>query len=155
MRLIRRNSEGEAVGLEVPLLILGGLLALALAGAGGAAVVASVKRPPPVDPTARMGPARNYVALPDMTIPVGGASGREMDVKLLVELDPTVDTGVMIPFETRIADRLGDRVREIGLDRLNGREGAQLLKSAVTSVVDREIRPVRVRDVLIEKLIIR
>lgn len=154
MRLIRRNSDGEAVGLEIPLIILGGLIILALAGVGGAAVVASVNRPV-VDVGARMGPARNLVGLPSMTIPVGGAGGREMDVKLLVELDPSVNAAAMVPFETRIADRLGDRVREIGLDRLNGKEGAQLLKSTVTSVVDREIRPLRVRDVLIEQLIIR
>lgn len=150
MRLIRRNENGEAIGLGVPLLVVGLLLALAVLGAGGAAVVASVREPAP-----RAFPKQNYVALPAMSIPVGGGSGREMDLKLLLEFDAKVKKDVAFGYETRISERLGDRIREIGMENLQGAEGARLLKGAVAAVVDRELRPVRVRDVLIEEMVVR
>lgn len=152
MRLIRRNENGEAVGLGAPLLALGLLIALGLLSAGGAAVVASVREP---EPQARIFPKINYVSLPVMSIPVGGGSGREMDLKLLLEYDSSVKGDVALGFETRISERLGDRIRDIGVDQLQGAEGARLLKGAVVSVVDRELRPARVREVLIEKMIVR
>lgn len=152
MRLITRNESGQAIGVALPLLLLGGLVALAVLGAGGAAVVAAVRAPPP---DVRALPRHNYVSLPLMSIPVGDASGREMDLKLLLEFDPSVKNDVALSYETRISERLGDRVREIGMDRLQGAEGAKLVKGAVASVVDRELRPVRVRDVLIEKMVLR
>jgi flagellar protein FliL len=155
MRLIRRNENGEAVGFGAPLLVVGLLLALALLGAGGAAVVSSVRSPSPPSTSARVFPPLNYVSLPEMSIPVGGGTGREMDVKLLLEFDPLVKKDVAFGYETRISERLGDKIREIGLDQLQGAEGAKLLKGAVAAVVDRELRPVRVRDVLIEKMIVR
>jgi flagellar protein FliL len=155
MRLIRRNENGEAVGFGAPLLVVGLLLALALLGAGGAAVVSSVRSPSPPSPSAKVFPPLNYVSLPEMSIPVGGGTGREMDVKLLLEFDPLVKKDVAFGYETRISERLGDKIREIGLDQLQGAEGAKLLKGAVAAVVDRELRPVRVRDVLIEKMIVR
>jgi flagellar protein FliL len=155
MRLIRRNENGEAVGFGAPLLVVGLLLALALLGAGGAAVVSSVRSPSPPSPSARIFPQLNYVSLPEMSIPVGGGTGREMDVKLLLEFDPLVKKDVAFGYETRISERLGDKIREIGLDQLQGAEGAKLLKGAVAAVIDRELRPVRVRDVLIEKMIVR
>lgn len=152
MRLIRRNENGEAVGLGAPLLALGLLIALGLLSAGGAAVVASVRQP---EPQARIFPKINYVSLPVMSIPVGGGSGREMDLKLLLEYDSNVKGDVAAGFETRISERLGDRIRDIGVDQLQGADGAKLLKGAVVSVVDRELRPARVREVLIEKMIVR
>lgn len=152
MRLIRRNEDGEAVGLGAPLLAFGLLVALGLLGAGGAVVVKSVREPSPQQ-TAY--PKINYVALPEMSIPVGGGSGREMDLKLLLQYDPNVKGDIAAGYETRISERLGDRIREIGMEQLQGAEGAKLLKGAVAAVVDRELRTARVRDVLIEKMIVR
>lgn len=153
MRLIRRNESGEAIGLGAPLLVLGALVALGLVGAGGAVVVASVQEPS--DAQSKAFPKINYVSLPEMSIPVGGGSGREMDLKLLLQYDPNVKGDIAAGYETRISERLGDRIREIGMDQLQGAEGAKLLKGAVAAVVDRELRTARVRDVLIERMIVR
>lgn len=152
MRLIRRNEDGEAVGLGAPLLAFGLLVALGLLGAGGVVVVSSVREPTPQQ---KAYPKINYVALPEMSIPVGGGSGREMDLKLLLQYDPNVKGDIAAGYETRISERLGDRIREIGMEQLQGAEGAKLLKGAVAAVVDRELRTARVRDVLIEKMIVR
>ncbi len=156
MRLMRRNADGEMVEFRLPLMVIGVLVGLAFLGAGGAAVV-SVITPDAPNVVDRMGPKANYASLPEMTFVMGGGGGtaRSIDMKVLIELDPRVNPGVTVPFEARIADRLGDRVREIGLERLQGVEGARLLKKAIASVVDREIRPVRVRDVLLERMVVR
>lgn len=153
MRLIRRNEDGEAVGVGAPLLVLGLFLALGLLGVGGVAVVSSVRAPPP--PPAKAYAKLNYVPLSLNSIAVGGDTGREMDLKVLLEFDPTVKNDVAVGYEARISERLGDRIREIGMDQLQGAEGAKLVKGAVAAVVDRELRPVRVKEVLIEKMIMR
>lgn len=138
--------------MGAPLLAFGLLVALGLLGAGGAVVVSSVREPTPQQ---KAYPKINYVALPEMSISVGGAAGREMDLKLLLQYDPNVKGDIVAGYETRISERLGDRIREIGMEQLQGAEGAKLLKGAVAAVVDRELRTARVRDVLIEKMIVR
>lgn len=151
MRFIRRNENGEAVGIGVPLLLLGLLVTLGALGVGGAAVVSSVSSPSPQ----KIYPKINYVSLPMMSIQIGDSSGREVDLKLLLEFDPGVKNDVASGYETRISERLGDRLRELGMDQLKGADGARLVKGAVAAVVDRELRPVRVKDVLIERFIMR
>lgn len=152
-----RPWEGawDSRSLRFPLLIVGGLVALGAVSVGGAAAVKAMLAPPQPNVAARMGPKRNYAPLPEISVAVGGAADRTVDLRILVELDPQVDPKSTEPYAPRIADRIGDRIREIGLDRLNGSEGAGLVKDAITAVVDREIRPLRVREVLLDRMIIR
>ncbi|WP_051340602.1 flagellar basal body-associated FliL family protein [Azospirillum halopraeferens] len=152
MRIPWLRRGGDDGSLRVPLVIAGVLAGLVVLGGAGAAVMSVVENRR-MDPTARMGPAKNYAALPPMSFAMSGA--RSMDLKVRVELDPAVDPGMTEPYATRIADRLGDRVRLIEPERLQGAEGARLLKSTIMSVIDREIRPLKVRDVLLESMIIR
>ncbi|MGQ9367154.1 flagellar basal body-associated FliL family protein [Azospirillum sp. A39] len=146
------RRDGEASSLRVPLVVTGLLAGLVALGGTGAAVVTAVQahRAGPGDGT---GLRRNYASLPGMSFTMAGA--REMDLRVKIELDAAVDPAVADPYATRIADRLGDRFRLIDPERLQGAEGAKLLKSTIIAVVDREIRPVRVRDVLLESLVIR
>jgi flagellar basal body-associated protein FliL len=153
MRIVLRRGNGEPVVFSAPVIIAAILVALAVLGGGGAAVVSAVNKRAP-DPTVRMGPQKNYAALPEMSLSLGG-TGKIMDLRVLIELDPKVDPKVADPFAARIADRLGDRIRQIEPERLTGAEGAKLMKSTVTAVVDREIRPVKVRDVLLERMVVR
>ncbi len=123
MRLIRRNENGEAVGFGAPLLVVGLLLALAMLGAGGAAVVSSVRSPSPPSSSVKVFPPLNYVSLPEMSIPVGGGTGREMDVKLLLEFDPVVKKDVASGYETRISERLGTKSAKSGWINCKGPKG--------------------------------
>lgn len=104
---------------------------------------------------ARMGPKANLAPLPAMKVEMGGVGGLSMDLTLVVELERGVKPSVIDPFVDRISDRMGDRLRDAGLERLNGAEGAKLVKEMARSVIQQEVKKIKVRDVLIEKMILR
>ncbi len=152
MRFVRRGENGETVSLT-PLVIAVALVILAAAGAGGVAAIKSSARQS--DASDRMGPKKNYAALPTMTFTLGGGDARIVDVRVLLEIDPNVDNKVADPYVPRIADQISDRLRQIEPGQLSGADGAKLMKETIASVVGREIRPVRVRDVLLDRMVVR
>ncbi|CAO3417799.1 hypothetical protein [Azospirillum doebereinerae] len=152
MRLVRRNRNGETVSL-MPFILFGLLVALAALGATGA-VVASKNRSAS-DASDKYGPKKNYAALPQMTFTLGGGDARLIDVKVLLEIDPTVDGKVADPYVPRISDQLADKMRQIDPQQLSGAEGAKLMKSTIAGVLNREMRGVRVRDILLDRMVVR
>ncbi|MFP5516135.1 MAG: flagellar basal body-associated FliL family protein [Alphaproteobacteria bacterium] len=136
----------------MPLVLTGLLLLLAALGAGGA-VVASKSRAP--SPQAQPGSDKKYAALPMMTFGLGGGSARMVDVKVLLEIDPSVDGKVADPYVPRISDRLSDRMRQIDPQQLTGADGALLMKSTIAGVLDRELRGVRVKEILLDRMVVR
>jgi len=153
VRLVFRRKNGETIGFGLPVVIIGVLVLLALLGGLGVAMF-SKDGPTPQQIIARMGAKKNYAALPEMSMTLGGG-GRSMDVRVLLELDPKVDPRIAEPYAARIADRLSDRMRDVEPERLVGAEGAQFMKSTITSVVEREIRTIKVRDVMLERMVTR
>lgn len=136
----------------MPLVLTGLLLVLAALGATGA-VVASRSRAPTSQ--AHQGPDKKYAALPMMTFSLGGSDARMVDVKVLLEIDPTVDGKVADPYVPRISDRLSDRMRQIDPQQLTGADGAMLMKSTIAGVLDRELRGVRVKEILLDRMVVR
>lgn len=104
---------------------------------------------------AMMGPRPNLAPLPTMKMEMGGAGGLAMDLTLVIELNPGVRPSVVEPYIDRITDRMGDRLRDAGLERLAGAEGALLVKEMARSVAQQELGKVKVRDVLIESMVLR
>lgn len=104
---------------------------------------------------ALMGPRPNLAPLPTLKMEMGGAGGLAMDLTLVIELDPGVRPAVVEPYIDRITDRMGDRLRDAGLERLAGTEGALLVKEMARSVAQQELGKVKVRDVLIESMVVR
>lgn len=153
MRLIRRNRNGEPVSL-MPVILFGLLVALAVLGTMGA-VVASKNRAPPPPASDKLGPKKTYAALPQMTFTLGGGDARLIDVKVLLEVDPTVDGKVADPYVPRIADQLSDKMRQIDPSQLSGAEGAKLMKSTIAGVLNQEMRGVRVREILLDRMVVR
>lgn len=150
MRFVRRRSNGETVSLA-PIFVA--LLLVVLAGLGTWGVVA-VKGSPPASGN-RLVPPKNYAALPPMTFTLGGGDARLVDVRVLLEIDPSVDPKQAISFVPRIADQMADRMRQIEPEQLSGAEGARLMKSALSAVVGHEARSMRVREVLLERMVVR
>ncbi|SMH58521.1 flagellar basal body-associated FliL family protein [Azospirillum agricola] len=153
MRLVHRNRNGETVSL-MPFVLTGLILALGGLGAAGA-VLASKNRSPVPAASEKAKPAKHYAALPQMTFTLGGGDARLIDVKVLLEIDPSVDGKVADPYVPRIADQLSDRLRQIDPQQLSGAEGARLMKSTIGSVLDRELRGVRIREVLLDRMVVR
>lgn len=137
----------------LPLVLTGLLLALAALGATGA-VIANKSRTETAA-SDRMGPKKNYAALPLMTFTLGGGDARLVDVKVLLEVDPLIDGKVADPYVPRIADQLSDKLRQIDPQQLAGSDGAKLMKSTIASVLDREMRNVRVREILLDRMVVR
>ena len=104
---------------------------------------------------ARMGPRVNLAPLPQMKVEMGGVGGFLMDLSLSLELEPGVKPAVVEPYIDRITDRMGDRLRDAGLERLGGAEGALLVKEMARSVALQEMKKIKVRDVLIERMVLR
>ncbi|PWC34535.1 flagellar basal body-associated FliL family protein [Azospirillum sp. TSO35-2] len=136
----------------MPLVLTGLLLLLAALGAGGA-FIASKNRAPAGQTLP--GGDKKYASLPVMTFSLGGNDARMVDVKVLLEIDPLVDGKVADPYVPRITDRLSDRMRQIDPQQLSGAEGAKLMKSTIAGVLDREMRGVRVRDILLDRMVVR
>ncbi len=150
MRIIfRRRENGEHVSLSFPVVVAGVLLLLAVLG-GVTAVVANKPRGPSMSVP---GSQKNYARLPQMSFAVGG-DRQVVDIKALIELDPGVDPTVALPYLDRISDRLSDRIRQIDPAQLSGAEGAKLVKSTIAQVLDREMKTVKVRDVLLDRFVI-
>ena len=154
VRIVFRRGNGEAIALSFPIIVTILLVLLASAGGVGVVVVKASQRTDDRDVVARMGAKKNYAVLPEMSVAVGGGN-RTMDLRVRLELDPKVDPKVTDPYTARIADRLSDRMREIEPERLSGADGAKLMKSTITSVVNREVRSIKIHDVLLESMVIR
>ncbi|MDQ2104487.1 flagellar basal body-associated FliL family protein [Azospirillum isscasi] len=150
MRFLLRRSDGESVSLT-PVIIA---VVLVLLAALGTWTVVSSKTGARSAGGERK-PQKTYAALPLMTFTLGGSDARLVDIRVLLEIEPTADPNAAAPYVPRIADQMADRLRQIEPDQLNGAEGANLIKSAVASVVKREAQTVRVRDVLLERMVVR
>lgn len=105
---------------------------------------------------ARMGPMNVYT-LPEIRVDLGGVGGpgTTVDMTLKIELDTKYKGKKIEPYVDRITDRLGDRVREVGIRRLQSQEGAELVKSMTKSILRQEVPGIKFKDVLIDNLIVR
>ena len=151
MRFVRRRSDGETVSLA-PLIVASVLVILAALGIWGAVKVNGSGRSSGGDSAH---PPKNYAALPPMTFTLGGGDARLVDVRVLLEIDPSVDAKQAVSYVPRISDQMADRLRQIEPDQLAGAEGAKLMKSTLASVVNREAGPMRVKDVLLDRMVVR
>ncbi len=150
MRFLLRRSDGESVSL-MPVIIAVVLVMLAalgtwtvVSGKSGARSTGGERKP-----------QKTYASLPMMTFTLGGSDARLVDIRVLLEIDPAGDPNSAIPFVPRIADQMADRLRQIEPGQLTGADGANLMKSTVASVVKREAQSIRVREVLLERMVVR
>ncbi|AWJ85060.1 hypothetical protein TSH58p_16955 [Azospirillum sp. TSH58] len=150
MRFLLRRSDGESVSL-MPVLIAVALVLLAALGTWTVVSGKSGARSAGGDRNAQ----KTYASLPTMTFTLGGSDARLVDIRVLLEIEPTGDPNPATPFVPRIADQMADRLRQIEPSQLSGAEGANLIKSTVASVMKREAQTIRVREVLLERMVVR
>jgi len=101
----------------------------------------------------RMGAKGNFAALPDLELTLGGA--RSLDLKVTLELKPKADPRVADRYSRRIVDRLYDDIRQHEPDELLGPGSANLVKRSVARAVRSETGQDMVKDVLIERMIVK
>lgn len=100
-----------------------------------------------------MGARGNFAELPEMELNLGGA--RSMDLKVMLELKPRADRDLADRYSRRIVDRLYDDIRQREPDELLGPGSANLVKRSVARAVRSETGQDMVKDVLIEKMLVK
>ncbi|MFD1623951.1 flagellar basal body-associated FliL family protein [Azospirillum griseum] len=103
--------------------------------------------------TAVMGPKARLAPLPAMDIALGGA--RAIDVQVSLVLAPKVKADAVLRYQDRIADRLFERIGAMEPERLTAPGSGQRLKDAVKEAVQREAGAGLIRDVYIERMVVR
>lgn len=131
--------------------IIGVLATLVVLGLAGATAVDRALEHRRV--VSMMGPRGNFQSLPEMRFPLSGS--RTLDLKVTLELRAKASQRPVEGRLGRIEDRLYDGVRDIGEDRLVGPGSAERVKQAVKDAVNREAGRDLLKDVLIERMVLR
>jgi flagellar basal body-associated protein FliL len=153
LRILFRSRRTMAAPVRVTLTIIAVLVGLAVVGA--------LIRSPfffghrPADRSATVVNTVHYVELPNMTVALAGSAGGAVDVKVQLELEPSVDTlPVSDDVSTRLADRIADRMRDVEASAIRGTQGAMVVKSAVIGAATDEYGKGKIRAVLLESLVV-
>lgn len=135
---------------RVFLLILGLLAGLAVTGGTGAYFVAAGNASAGGGMVSA-GP--HYAPLPSMSFTLtDGSRLRVLHLRVTLELDRTLEPKAMEGVAPRILSTLGTRMVDVGAAEVAGALGTLLVKDVVTVAANREIRPARVRDVLLQEI---
>ncbi|WP_449232097.1 flagellar basal body-associated FliL family protein [Azospirillum doebereinerae] len=151
-------SMPERAGNKIILGLFVLMLTLTGAGAGGALMLkpatASTGRAPA---RAEAGAAvATYAALPTLNVTLNdGDRLRELRIRAVLELDPSVPLETVKPYLPRIADALSLRMMEVDPNELRGQDGPLYVKDALRFAANKAMRPLKVRQVLVQDMLLR
>lgn len=150
-KLVVEASSSER-SLRRGLLFLAALMVgLAITGVGGVVLVGAKSAHAGKVPT---GPV--FAALPPLEFALSdGRTIHQVDLDVVLELPQALEKKQLDAHVTRIANALNARLIEVEADDWRGPAGTQRVKDVVSATADRELRPMRVRQVLLQKLIMR
>ena len=100
-----------------------------------------------------MGPKPHLAQLPAIEVPLGGSRAVEMQVSLV--LAPKVKAERVLRYQDRIADRLFQTVSQVDSEILTGPGSATFLKARIRDAVNREAGTGLVRDIYIERMVVK
>lgn len=144
-------NHHDRSAMRLVAVVMGVLLTLgALAYAGTFAIGRFIEHRRVV---AMMGPQPTLASLPPMDFKLGGS--RELELKVSLVLAPKADPDFARPYHDRIGDRLYDSIRELGPEGLTGPGSAEAVKRSVADAVRRETGRNAVRDVYIERMVLK
>lgn len=97
-----------------------------------------------------------YAPLPPMEFALSdGERTRQVDLNVVLELPQGLEKAQLGVHVNRIANAINARLIEVEPGELSGPAGTQRVKDVVSATADRELRPMRVRQVLLQKLVMR
>ncbi|MBK1840023.1 flagellar basal body-associated FliL family protein [Azospirillum sp. YIM B02556] len=148
----------DGTGNRIVLALLGLMIAFAGAGAGGALLL----RPAPAQGAyappriaAASAPAV-YAALPTLTVTLNdGRRLQELRLRAVLEFDPATPLETVTPHLPHIADAISRRLLEVDPAELRGAEGPAYIKDALRYVANKTMRPLKLRQVLIQDMLLR
>lgn len=142
---------------RVLVVLVGVLLMLAAAGAATAYVFgAGTAFASKVSTQSNGKSAPQYAKLPAMTFSFAdGRIMRRLSLRVLLELDPSVETKSIDTVTPRIISGINMQMSGVLSSELVGAGGTRFVKDAVTTVANRELQPVRVRQVLVQEMLVQ
>lgn len=145
----------DSVGGRVVLMML--LLILGLAGAGiGGAYLIKVGTHRGARATGTAAATGNYAPLPTMVFTLNdGDRLRDVRLRVVLDMDPSVPPEEVTPYAPRIANTVSEAMLEVDPATLRGSAGLEVVKETVAKIAGRELRPMRIRTVLVQDLLIR
>ena len=148
----------EGTGNRIVLALVGLMLAFAGAGVGGALLL----RPAPAQgafaaPRVDTAPAPAvYAALPTLTLTLNdGRRLQELRLRAVLEFDAATPMETVTPHLSRIADAISHRLLEVDPAELRGADGPAYVKDALRHVANKTMRPLKLRQVLIQDMLLR
>lgn len=146
----------EGVSGKIIMMLLAMLVTLAGAGAGGILMLKPATAHPGKTPLRIDAPVALYAALPTMSFTLNdGTRLRELRVRAVLELDPSIPLDLVKPYIPTIADAMTIRMMDVDPDELRGQDGPLYIKNALRFAADKAMRPLKVRQVLVQDMLLR
>jgi flagellar protein FliL len=139
---------------RVLMLLVGLLIVIAVMGTGTAFVFGKgfIAAGRTSTAPAKTGPI--YASLPAMNFTFAeGRLMRRMRLKVLLELDPTLQAAQIDPLAPRIVNALNMRMASAQTSDLTGPGATRFVKDVVTVAANRELQPLRVKQVLVQEML--
>lgn len=131
-------------------------VAMATLGTGGAFALRAVAKPPGATHRDAASRLPTYIPLPSMSLTLSdGYRLRTLHLRVLLEFDPRTPKDVVKPYEPRIVNALSSGMSDVHPSELTGADGSRIVKDVVTVAANRELRPLRVRGVLLQEMLVR
>lgn len=152
------SLEGEPAGRRIlPILFLL-IVALTAAGAGGALMLkpATAAHSGAVPAKTVAGPQPSYAAMPAMSFTLrDGERLRELKLRVVLELDPSVPLDKVKPYLPHIADAMSVRMLDVDPNELRGQDGPHYIKDVLGFAANKAMRPLKIRQVLVQDMLLR
>ncbi len=146
----------ERIGTRIIPILLALLIALAGAGAGGILILKPATAHPGKPPLRTDGAIATYAALPTMSFTLNdGDRLRELRIRAVLELDPSIPLEALKPYLPHIADAMTLRMMDVDPGELRGQDGPLYVKDALRYAADKAIRPLKIRQVLVQDMLLR
>lgn len=133
------------------------LVGLSAAGVGGALLLKPGNTRPGSHPAgAEATRAANYARLPAMTFTLSdGDRLRDVRLRVVLEMDPQAQAKTVESYGPRITSAMSTMMQEVPATELRGGGGTSFIKDAVMQTASKELRPMKVRQVLLQELVMR
>lgn len=155
-RVAQPQSERR---LDRRILLILAALVVALSSAGAGTILLRKQLSPAGGrtPAVEVKPgAVTYARLPAMSFTLNdGTRLRELQLRVVLELDPSVPAKAVEPYIPHITDAISLRMSDVDPEELRGAEGPLYVKDALRYSAAKVLRPLKVRQVLVQDMLLR
>lgn len=156
LRIILGGTGSDRSLTRGALLLFGALGLLTALGGGGMALLGTAHASKPVVAEAKVQAMGTVAPLPPMEFTLAdGHRMRQVELRVLLEFDPNVDRKLVEMHAPRIANALSASMIDVNPVELTGPAGTRLVKEQISIAVNREMKPIRIRQVLLQRFLVR